>query len=38
MLKGRSIVIDTTGEMARNPIFARGVVRSIDDHLKEALR
>lgn len=33
MVKGRHYIVDTAGELHRNPTFARGMVRALDDEL-----
>jgi len=38
MLKSRRFVVNTTGEPHRNPTFALGMVRILDDELVERAR
>lgn len=33
MLSNREFIVDATGECNRNPIFARGIIASLDDEL-----
>ena len=33
----REIVVGATGEAVRNPVFARGALCSLDDHLRDLL-
>lgn len=35
MLSNREFITDSTGECRRNPVFARGLVASLDDDLKQ---
>lgn len=34
MYKGRNYIVNTAGEMHRNPTFARGAVAALDDELR----
>lgn len=34
MFKGRNFIVNTAGEMHRNPTFARGAVAALDDELR----
>jgi hypothetical protein len=38
MLKGRRVLVNTTGEAHRSPIFARGMVALLDDALAEMVQ
>jgi hypothetical protein len=38
MLKGRMVVVNTTGEARRSPIFARGMVAQLDDAVSDLVR
>jgi hypothetical protein len=38
MLKRRKYFVDTAGEADRNPTFARGAVRALDDELAQSAR
>lgn len=38
MFKGRRIIANSAGECSRNPRFARGMTKDIDDHLRDRLR
>lgn len=35
MYKRREFVTNATGEAHRNPVFARGMISFLDDHLRE---
>lgn len=37
MYKRREFVTNATGEAYRNPVFARGMVSVLDDHLREMI-
>lgn len=34
MYKGRNFIVNTAGELHRNPTFARGAVAALDDELR----
>jgi hypothetical protein len=38
MLKGRRVLVNTTGEAHRSPIFARGMVALLDDSLADIVQ
>lgn len=38
MLKGREYVIEATGEVRRNPTFARGMLAALDDLLRTLMQ
>lgn len=38
MYKRREFIANTAGEAYRNPVFARGMVAALDDHLGEISR
>lgn len=35
MLRRREFITNTAGECRRNPVFARGIVASLDDELRD---
>lgn len=37
-LKRRRFLVDVFGEVARDPVFARGAIQSLDDCLRELVR
>lgn len=37
MYKGRKFIVNTAGEMHRNPAFARGIVAILDDELSQMI-
>lgn len=38
MLKRRGFIVNSAGEAHRNPTFARGMLRALDDRLGERIR
>lgn len=38
MMKRREYIVNTAGEAHRNPIFARGMLASLDDQLGEKVK
>lgn len=35
MFRGRKFIVNTAGELHRNPVFARGLVAILDDELSQ---
>lgn len=37
LVKGRRFIRNSAGECARNPLYTRGLVAALDDHLKDKM-